>query len=118
MITTTAMEKKLGSLLLIGTLLATAIVLFGGVWYLVQNGATSVDFHLLQNVPLISTVSVWQSALSFSPLGIVQFGLLVLVATQIMRVSVLFIFYLLQRNVWFSMFCGFVLVMLIYSLFS
>lgn len=116
MSTDAAIEKKLGALLRIGTLLSSFIVLIGGLLYLAQHGSEPVPFELLQQAPITSSIQkVWQEALSFTPLGIVQLGLLILVGAQILRVAFLFIYYASIRDYWFTLFCGFVLLILIYS---
>lgn len=109
-------EKKLGALLLFGTLLAALIVLIGGILYLLHTGTQPMQFDLLQNAPK-ATGTIWRNAFSFTPLGIVQLGLLVLVATQLFRVASLFVYYSIIRDYWFMLFCGLVLLALIYSLF-
>jgi uncharacterized membrane protein len=109
-------ERKIGALLLIGTLISTMIVLIGGIWYLWQYGDDNMQFELLRSIPEATTVSeVWRVAFSFTPLGIVQLGLLALVGTQLLRVALLFAYYIKIRDLWFSIFCGFVMLVLIYS---
>lgn len=114
--TTRSIEKKISLILLAGTLLSTAIVLLGGIWYLSQHGAEDMQFALLRSAPTPHSVAeVWQFALSFTPLGIVQLGLLILVATQLLRVAMLCFFYIKTRDYWFTLISCFVLLVLIYS---
>lgn len=116
MSTDAVIEKNLGALLRIGTLISSLIVLIGGLMYLAQHGNDPVPFELLQQAPITSSIkNVWLEAFSFTPLGIVQLGLLILVGTQILRVAFLFIFYVSIQDYWFTSFCGFVLLVLIYS---
>ncbi len=111
-----SIERKIGALLLIGTIISSLIVLTGGVLYLAQYGTDNVEFEMLNHAATATTIKeVWRVALSFTPLGIIQLGLLTLVATQLLRVAMLLIYYVAIRDYWFMVFCGFVLMVLIYS---
>jgi uncharacterized membrane protein len=110
-------EILISRILYIGILISTALVIFGGTLYLWQNGSQPVPFELLRINPIPNTFNTIVSlALSFTPLGIIELGLLVLVLTQILRVMLLFLFYLISRDFLFTGFSFFILITLIYSL--
>lgn len=111
------MQKLLGAILLSGTLISLAIVTIGGVLYLMQNGTDLMSFSELRIPPnqAMTTQQIWTLAFSFSPLGIVALGLLLLVTTQLLRVGLLLIYYTAIRDYWFILISGFILAVLAYS---
>jgi uncharacterized membrane protein len=60
--------------------------------------------------------SIWNWQHLFSSVGMIELGMLVLVATQVARVLMLLIFYILQRDYWYILFSSFILTVIIYSL--
>lgn len=112
------MEKLIGIILLVGIGLAIVFVFIGGALYLWQFGGQSLQTELLQaDAYQAHPTSIWQLALSFTPLGIIELGLIILVATQIMRVALLTFFYIRVRDVWFTLISLFILTTLLYSFF-
>lgn len=117
MLTSKKMQEVIGLVLLFGTLLSAVLVLVGGILYLIQNGTQSIHFALTpSSVYRNPVIQIGEIFRSFSPLGIVELGLLTLVVTQILRVALLFFFYATQRDYWFSFISLFIFLTLIYSL--
>ena len=109
-------QQWIGFILLSGTLLSTTLVMIGGAWYLWQFGADPLQSELLQPISQPIPISeVWHFALSWTPLGLVQLGLLLLISTQTIRVFLLFCFYTHIRDYAFMLISLFILLMLIYS---
>ncbi len=118
MLSVKKMEEFIGVVLLIGTLLSAVLVIIGGVMYLLQHGSENVQYELLQTSIARTTIKqIWQYAFSFTPLGIVELGLLMLVATQTVRVALLCWLFTMIRDYRFLMISVFILIMLIYSSF-
>ena len=116
MLSTKKMEVVIGLLLTIGTLVSAAIVMLGGILYLLQYGGESVHIELLQsNAAYTNLTSIWQAACAFSPLGIIEIGVLALVATQSLRVALLVGFYAIIRDYGFVLISLFILIMLVSS---
>jgi len=116
MISIKIVERLLGILMIFCILVATLIVSFGGLLYLLQNGGEYIPIELINANPQQTTLAdVWRVAFSFTPIGIIQLGLLCLIATQIIRVVMLFGYYALIRDYYFTGICGFVLFVLLYS---
>ncbi|MBD2775945.1 DUF1634 domain-containing protein [Iningainema tapete] len=111
-------EQLLSNLLKYGVLIASSVVLVGGILYLLRHGSEPVDYGFFQGVPskLCSPTGVVTAALSGSYSGIIQLGLLLLVATPIVRVVISLLVFLKQREYIFSAISLFVLTALIYSL--
>src|SRR5262245_46174984 len=82
-------ERVLGNLLRIGVILSALVVLAGGVVYLVRHGRQPAEHHIFHGEPveLRSVEGVIDEALSLSGRGIIQLGLLLLIATPISRVG-------------------------------
>src|SRR5947209_2831978 len=81
-------EQILGNLLRSGVILAAMVVLLGGVLFLVGHGneiTTNREFHS-QPVDLRSPAGIISDALALRSRGIIQLGLLLLIATPVARV--------------------------------
>tara|TARA_R110000868_G_scaffold244441_1_gene500747 strand:+ start:2404 stop:2766 length:363 start_codon:yes stop_codon:yes gene_type:complete len=117
MIADTGLKSGLTIILQLGIFLSIALVLSGGLWFLVQHG----NEPLLHNAYLatrydIDIITIWQSPRLFSPIGLIELGLLVLVAAQVLRVALLGCYYALIRDHWLMSFSFFILVVILYSL--
>jgi uncharacterized membrane protein len=83
------LERAFGGLLRIGVGTAAAVVLAGAVLFLAQEGLRPVDYGAFkgESASLRSVPGILRSAVSMEPRGIIQFGLLLLVATPVARVA-------------------------------
>lgn len=110
-------EQFLSQLLRAGVLLASATVLAGGVVYLIRYGAEPADYQFFRGEPSVfsSPVGVASAVLSGSSRGIIQLGLLLLIATPVARVAFSLLAFLLQRDLTYVIVTLFVLAGLTYS---
>ena len=113
----TRLEGFIGNLLRAGVLLAATVVLAGGVLFLVQNYGTPVAFHhfALEGQSLRSLVGIAQLALHGSSLGIIQLGLVLLIATPVARVALAVAGFYLEHD---RLYVGISLIVLAVLLFS
>ena len=113
-------EQVVGNLLRFGVITAAAVVLLGGILYLLQNGRARVDLGHLPEEPsdLRSPVGIVQDALALQSRGIIQLGLLLLVLTPIARVTFSIYAFARQRDWTYVVVTVIVLAVLLYSLFS
>src|ERR1700750_1699718 len=83
------MEDVVGVLLQVGVVLSAAVVLFGGVVYLSRHGSPPAASRVFHGEPseLRSVGSIVRYALDFHGRGIIQLGLLMLIATPVARVA-------------------------------
>ena len=83
------LEGIIGQLLRAGVLLAAAVVVAGGVSYLVQHHSTHVNYRTFAaGGPSVRTFpGIVQSAAHLDSSGLIQFGLLLLIATPVARVA-------------------------------
>lgn len=82
------MEAAIGHMLRFGVMLAAAVVLIGGVLYLLQSHGPRPDYTAFHGVAaqLKSPRGIWHGAMSIDSHSIIQLGLLLLIATPIARV--------------------------------
>lgn len=112
-------ELLIGQMLRIGLLLSVLIVLVGGVMYLIQNGHELIHYQAFHEEPdgFYTMSGILKSALTFSAVGIIQFGLLVLVLTQVLRVAMTIWLFIQERDVIFTGISFAILAVLVYSIF-
>ena len=109
-------EQWMGTLLILGILFSATLVIIGGTLFLLQNGQETMPALPPPIAYQLTLSQVWQFALSFTPLGIIQLGLLALVSVQILRVAMLCVFYVITRDYWFIAFSTFILLVLVYCI--
>jgi len=83
------MERFIGGLLRIGVLLAAALVLAGAVVFLAHQGGERPDYRVFRGEPraLRGVGGIVREALALDGPGLIQTGLLVLIATPVARVA-------------------------------
>jgi uncharacterized membrane protein len=113
------MERLIGLLLLVGVLASAITVLLGGTLFLLRHGSNPVHFRVFHGEPsdLRTLAGIWGDVEAFSGRGIIQFGLLLLVAVQVVRVGLTGILFLLNRDGVFVVITFLVLGLLTYALF-
>ena len=79
----------IGTLLRVGVILAAATVLAAGIWYLAEFGGAAPDHHAFRGEPsdLRSIPGIVRGAVSLRQRDVIQFGLLLLIATPVLRVA-------------------------------
>jgi uncharacterized membrane protein len=115
-----AIEMWLGQLLRSGVILAALVVFAGGVWYLGKYGHRVADYTTFRGEPaeLTHVTEVAHDAFSLHPLGVIQLGLLLLIATPVARVVFSVIGFAMERDWMYVVFTLIVLATLLYSLTS
>jgi len=78
----------LGRVLRAGVITAATIVLAGGAIYLWKRGGSPTDYRVFRGEPvdLRSIRGMWADAAAGNEKGLIQLGLLVLIATPVVRV--------------------------------
>ncbi|MBE9249102.1 DUF1634 domain-containing protein [Dolichospermum sp. LEGE 00240] len=112
------LESLLSNLLKYGVLIASSVVLFGGILYLINHGSEPAEYQIFRGTPseFHSPTGVVNAVLAGSRRGIIQLGLLILIAIPILRVIISFCTFLLQRNFIYVVITSLVLASLTYSL--
>jgi uncharacterized membrane protein len=111
-------ELIVGRLLRIGVSTAAAIVLAGGVLYLVRHGGEQPNLAVFRGEPraLRSVHGILIAATSMSAQGIIQLGVLVLVCTPIARVIFTVVAFARARDYTYVAVALAVLTVLLFSL--
>lgn len=111
-------DRIISVLLRAGVTAAAAVVLAGGVWYLARFGRAVPDYHTFRGEPqeLRSVAGVWKGVLRMQPRSLIQFGLLLLIATPIARVAFSVVAFAVERDRLYLALTLVVLTVLIWSL--
>ena len=112
------MEEVVSILLRSGVVIAALVVLGGGIFYLVRYGAALPHYAVFRGEPagLRSVSGIIRNALMLHPRGLIQLGLLLLIATPVARVVFSILAFALQRDRTYVIVTLIVLGVLIYSL--
>jgi len=112
-----AAERLIGRLLQIGVILAALLVLGGGIKLEIERGSSTPSYATFRGTEasLQSLVSIVHDASAGDARAIVQFGLIVLIATPIARVAFMLLVFVLQRDRLYVGLTAVVLLLLLYS---
>jgi uncharacterized membrane protein len=99
-------------------LTSAAVVLLGGALFLLRHGGSTPDYRVFEGVPPgLRTISgITSGALQGNDLAIIQFGLLLLIATPVARVIFSVFAFIVQRDYLYVGISMIVLSVLLYSL--
>ena len=113
-------ELRVGALLKAGVITATILVALGGVVYLAKYGATSAHHETFTGEPgdLKRLGGIFKAAADFRGRGLIQLGVLILLATPVARVAFSLYTFVLQRDRTYMLITAFVLLLLLGSLFQ
>jgi len=102
-----------------GVLLAAAIVLTGGILYLGHAHGPRPDYRHFHAEPAhFTTLSgVLHGVAALNPESIIMLGLLVLIATPVVRVGMCIVGFFFERDRLYTIVSTIVLLILLYSLF-
>jgi len=111
-------EDIIGNLLRIGVGTAAAVVLVGAAAYLVRHGFGHANYRVFRGEPsdLRTLRGIVRAALGLHPRGIIQLGLVLLIATPVARVAFSVFAFAVERDRMYMVFTLMVLGILILSL--
>jgi uncharacterized membrane protein len=114
------LENVIAQLLRAGVLAAALVVVSGAIPYLGSHPQAQVDYHTFRGEPqeLKTAHGIVGFALTGQALGIMQLGLLLLIATPVARVLFSAVIFALEKDRMYLLFTLFVLAVLLYSLFG
>lgn len=113
-------EGLISHLLRAGVVIAALVVIGGAIPYLGQHPRAHVNYRRFHSEPdnLKAVHGIIPTALSGDPRGIMQLGLLLLIATPIARVMFSAVAFAIERDRMYVGFTLLVLAVLLYSLFG
>ena len=108
----------IGGLLRLGVIVAAVLVLLGGTLYVAEHGSTIPDYRAFHGEPayLRGVPGILSAARALDGPGLIQLGLLVLLATPVARVVLSVLAFALQRDRTYVVVTSIVLAVLLYSL--
>lgn len=111
-------ELIIGRLLRAGVTLAAGVVALGGAWYLARYGVGPVNYAAFRGEPsdLRNVPDILAGVFSLHSRSLIQFGLLLLIATPVARVAFSVAAFALQGDRKYVLITLIVLVILLYSL--
>ena len=112
------MDAVMGIVLRSGVVSAAAIVLVGGILFLMRHKTPVTDYHIFSGEPsdLRTIPGIFSNVKAFRARGLIQFGLLVLIATPVARVVFSLFAFMYQKDWKYAVFTAIVLGLLLYSL--
>jgi uncharacterized membrane protein len=111
-------EQRIGTLLRVGVVLAAAVVALGGLFFLARHGAEAPHYQVFRGEPasLRSVGGILAGARELRGVGLIQLGLLILLATPVARVALSAYAFARQRDRLYVCVTLFVLAVLLYSI--
>ena len=111
-------ETLVGVMLRTGVLLAAAVVLTGGILYLLQSHGVRSDYTRFRGEPqpLMTVSGVMHGVAALDARSVIMLGLLILIATPVARVGMCIVGFLFERDRMYVAVSGAVLLILLYSL--
>jgi len=111
-------DEIIGALLRYGVLLSASVVAAGGIWYLIQYGAAPPSYEVFRGEPeyLRHLRGIVSGIPGFHCRRMIQFGLVLLIATPVARVAFSVVAFLLQRDCAYVAITLIVLAVLLFSL--
>jgi uncharacterized membrane protein len=108
----------MGNLLRTGVVLAALVVFVGGCLYLAQYGHATTDYGKFHSEPasLKTLPGITSEFIALHSKGVIQLGVLLLIATPIMRVIFAVLGFALERDLLYTTVSLVVLAVLMYSL--
>ena len=93
-------EQIVGSLLRAGVIVAATVVFAGAVIYLVRHGKEAADYHTFrdESLELRGLSGIVKSAWQLHGRGLIQLGLLLLIATPVARVVFTVFAFFMERD--------------------
>ncbi|RFZ94913.1 DUF1634 domain-containing protein [Mucilaginibacter conchicola] len=97
----TDVEQIVGQLLRYGVLTATIVAFIGGAFYIVSNGSAPMpSYHKFtgEGAGFTTYGGIIEGALSFNAAGIIQLGVLLLIATPVLRIVFSLVGFALEKD--------------------
>ncbi len=111
-------ELYMSVLLITGVIISGVVVLVGGIIYLYQNKYVTSNYNVFLGEPerLRNLYEITKGAFHFQGRALIQFGVLLLIATPVARVLFALIGFLLERDKLYTMISLIVFAILLISL--
>jgi uncharacterized membrane protein len=111
------LEKVIGQLLRTGVIVSSAVVLAGGIVYLIRHGGQQPQFGTFRGEPdkMKTPSAMWHAIWRGEGRPLIAFGLLLLILTPIARIIFSVFGYLLERDYLYVLITLFVLAVILWN---
>jgi len=93
------MQVIIGWVLRLGVIVSMAVVFFGGALYLYRHGHSITDYSVFKGVPdFVNPSGIINGILAFRGRAIIQAGIILLVATPVLRILCSAIGFILEKD--------------------
>ena len=112
------LEQFVGNILRIGVIVSAVIALVGAILYLMASGDARADYYIFHGEPtsLRRVSAIATEAAALHPRGLMQLGIVLLLATPLMRVVLSAISFAIQRDALYVVVTLMVFSVLLFSL--
>lgn len=113
-------DRLLSYILRSGLFLSMAVVAFGGLIFLWNYGNETIDYRLFKGEPnaLTSLPAILHDILYDHGLGIMQLGIVLMIATPVSRVAACFVLFACKRDYMYVIIAAIVLMALLFGMFG
>jgi uncharacterized membrane protein len=95
----TDIQSIIGWTLRIGVLVSMLVVAFGGILFLYRYGGSIADYHVFKGVPeFVQAGGLFNGLAQFKSRSIIQIGIMLLIATPILRVVFSAIGFVIEKD--------------------
>jgi len=113
-----SIERTISVLLRAGVLISGLIVLAGGAYFLAAHGGEPANYHVFASQPAVDRIigKIVAGAFAGRAQSLIQFGILALIATPVLRVAVSLVGFAIERDAKYVAITALVLALLLFSL--
>lgn len=113
-------QQFIGTLLRLGVVISCLVAIAGGIIYLYLHGAGKPEYHIFKGAaqPMRSLNGIIQSASQDHGRGIIQLGVVILIATPILRVFFSGLAFMLEKDYLYTFISLLVLAIILFSMFE
>jgi uncharacterized membrane protein len=114
------MQVIIGWILRIGVIASMAIVIFGGVLFVYRHGHSIPNYNTFKGVPYFihNTGGIFEGILNFKGQAIIQGGIILLIATPVIRVAFSAIGFILEKDYLYTFITVLVLLIILISMLT
>lgn len=114
------MQQLIGQVLRYGVLTSGIIAIAGGIWYLFQQGSGLTHYTTFNGEPagFTSFTGILKGITTGSANEIIQLGVVVLIATPVIRIVFSLISFILEKNMMYVIITLIVLSIIMFSMLS
>jgi uncharacterized membrane protein len=114
------MQVIIGWILRAGVTISMLIVFIGGVFFVYRHGNSIPDYHVFKGVPwfIHNTDGIINATLNFKGQAIIQLGIILLIATPVIRVAFSAIGFIIEKDYLYTAITLIVLLIIVGSMLS